>query len=258
MPAASRELRRCVRARQCLPFKGQNYGRGLVAVRAGRRRTHGALAPSALGPRWTTPSDARSRRAHAELAAGAQVPGQQLSTDYARWWASEGHALPYRVPCFDKTSFEPYLVVRASSSAAAASGSMSGGGPVTGTEERALPSFDERYVGYGKNKVQWVEALRSAGYSFWVLPRAFVVHWPHESTQHNREQRLRVARARPPAPSAPLVRQLLHRARAVLHRRVAARHLGAQAADGRALRLAAAGGAAAGGGHRRGGVRPAL
>ena len=36
------------------------------------------------------------------------VPGQHLSTDYARWWARAAAALPYRVPCLDKVSWEPY------------------------------------------------------------------------------------------------------------------------------------------------------
>ena len=39
------------------------------------------------------------------------IAGQQLSTDFPRWWLSERRALPYRVPCFDKPSFEPYLLV---------------------------------------------------------------------------------------------------------------------------------------------------
>ena len=31
----------------------------------------------------------------------------------------------------------------------------------------------------GKNKVQFVQGLRGAGWTFWVLPRAFVIHAPH-------------------------------------------------------------------------------
>lgn len=54
------------------------------------------------------------------------VPGQQLSTDYPRWLASEQRALPYHLPCFDKTSFEPYLIVRAGA---------------------ATPPFDENFKG---------------------------------------------------------------------------------------------------------------
>ena len=87
------------------------------------------------------------------------VPGQQLSTNYRRWWSEnpEGRALPHRIPCFDTAKYEPYLVVRAN----------------------ATPNFDERFDGYGKNKVQFVQGLRGAGWTFWVLPRAFVIHAPH-------------------------------------------------------------------------------
>ena len=47
------------------------------------------------------------------------------------------------------------------------------------TSRAATPNFDERFDGYGKNKVQFVQGLRGAGWTFWVLPRAFVIHAPH-------------------------------------------------------------------------------
>eukprot|EP00962_Isochrysis_galbana_P050606 scaffold21983_cov118-Isochrysis_galbana.AAC.2 len=43
----------------------------------------------------------------------------------------------------------------------------------------STPPFDERFWGYGKNKIQWIQHLRFAGFVFYVLPRAFVVHCPH-------------------------------------------------------------------------------
>jgi hypothetical protein len=108
------------------------------------------------------------------------VPGQQLSTDYARWWWYERRLLPYRIPCFDKVSYEPYLVVGIRHAQAA----------IAAADDALLdepPAFDERYTGYGKNKVQWVQRLRADGYSFWVLPRAFVTHWPHDVSRAGRE-----------------------------------------------------------------------
>ena len=128
VPAGPRELRACVRETQCTAFKGQ------------------LLHPDS------------DPTAHA-------IPGQQLATDYARWFVWERRALPYRIPCFDKPSFEPYLIVRRGAH---------------------VPRFDEQFVGYGKNKVQWVQSLRAAGYAFWVLPRGFVTHVPHEQSKHAR------------------------------------------------------------------------
>jgi len=44
---------------------------------------------------------------------------------------------------------------------------------------RSTPKFDERFLGYGKNKIQWVQHLRFSGFEFHVLPSAYVVHCPH-------------------------------------------------------------------------------
>ena len=106
-----------------------------------------------------------ARRCTAFKGADGFVPGQHLSTDYARWFARSAAALPYRVPCVDKVSWEPYLVLPA-------------GG--------AAPPYDERFTGYGKNKVQHVQALRSAGFHFWVLPRGYLMHMPHRASASTR------------------------------------------------------------------------
>ena len=36
-----------------------------------------------------------------------------------------------------------------------------------------LPSFDESFLNYGFNKVQWIENLRYLGYEFYVATNAF-------------------------------------------------------------------------------------
>lgn len=39
--------------------------------------------------------------------------------------------------------------------------------------------FDERFVDYGCNKVQWVDQLRLMGYEFYLLGRAFMMDIAH-------------------------------------------------------------------------------
>eukprot|EP00051_Salpingoeca_urceolata_P001272 m.39672 g.39672 ORF g.39672 m.39672 type:complete len:905 (-) comp11299_c0_seq1:29-2743(-) len=82
----------------------------------------------------------------------AEFPQGHRATDYARWW---GATKPYQIEW--EPGFEPYLVV-----------------------PRALsPQFDERYVGFGWNKVSFVRKLHQQGFSFWVAPDAWLVHLPH-------------------------------------------------------------------------------
>lgn len=112
----------------------------------------------------------RAGRCSAFKGTAGFVPGQQLSTDYVRWWQSKSNLLPYRIPCFDKVSYEPYLIVARSNKS-----------------DQGAPLFDEEYTGYGKNKVQWVQKLRALGFRFWVLPRAFIVHSPHAVSESGRQ-----------------------------------------------------------------------
>ena len=62
--------------------------------------------------------------------------------------------------CFRQRFMEPYVMVRR-------------------TEQ--LPLFDERFINYGFNKVQWIENLRYLGFEFSVLSQAFAVDIPHYS-----------------------------------------------------------------------------
>lgn len=42
-----------------------------------------------------------------------------------------------------------------------------------------LPSFDERFINYAYNKVQWLEHLRYRGYAFSIITNGFAVDVPH-------------------------------------------------------------------------------
>jgi len=78
------------------------------------------------------------------------------TTNSAVWLREENKVRP--LSCFHTNRYEPYVVVRH--------------GPST-------PPYDERFSGYGKNKIQHVVHLRRLGFSFAVLPLEFLVHVPH-------------------------------------------------------------------------------
>eukprot|EP00638_Chattonella_subsalsa_P007894 CAMPEP_0117747590 /NCGR_PEP_ID=MMETSP0947-20121206/8596_1 /TAXON_ID=44440 /ORGANISM="Chattonella subsalsa, Strain CCMP2191" /LENGTH=359 /DNA_ID=CAMNT_0005565061 /DNA_START=96 /DNA_END=1172 /DNA_ORIENTATION=- len=79
------------------------------------------------------------------------------STDYLLWFMQSEDDLR-QLECLDSERYEPYIVMR----------------KCPGT-----PKYDERFTGYGKNKIQYIIHLRYAGYKFAVLPKAFIVHFPH-------------------------------------------------------------------------------
>ena len=61
-----------------------------------------------------------------------------------------------RVQANWELDFEPYIVVR-----------------------RNVTRYDERFAGFGWNKVSHIMELHAQSYEFHVLPNAFVVHLPH-------------------------------------------------------------------------------
>lgn len=88
-------------------------------------------------------------------------PGSHSTTDLGTWLRQETLRA---IPCFHTKRYEPYVVVPKNES----------------------PPFDERFVGYGKNKIQHVSHLRKLGFDFRVIPRHFLIHVPHPRS-HDKE-----------------------------------------------------------------------
>ncbi|XP_053924657.1 xylosyl- and glucuronyltransferase LARGE2 [Cuculus canorus] len=78
-------------------------------------------------------------------------PKGHAPTDYAKWRTA---TVPYRVAW--QPDFEPYIVVR-----------------------RDCPKYDQRFVGFGWNKVSHIMELDAQEYELLVLPNAFMIHMPH-------------------------------------------------------------------------------
>ncbi|XP_027605945.1 LARGE xylosyl- and glucuronyltransferase 2 isoform X1 [Pipra filicauda] len=78
-------------------------------------------------------------------------PKGHAPTDYAKWRTA---TVPYRVVW--QPDFEPYVVVR-----------------------RDCPRYDQRFVGFGWNKVSHIMELDAQEYELLVLPNAFMIHMPH-------------------------------------------------------------------------------
>ncbi|XP_031449339.1 LARGE xylosyl- and glucuronyltransferase 2 isoform X2 [Phasianus colchicus] len=78
-------------------------------------------------------------------------PKGHAPTDYAKWRTA---TVPYHVAW--QPDFEPYVVVR-----------------------RDCPKYDQRFVGFGWNKVSHIMELDAQEYELLVLPNAFMIHMPH-------------------------------------------------------------------------------
>jgi hypothetical protein len=88
--------------------------------------------------------------------------GQHGTTRSHEWFNQTAVRL---IPCVESGRYEPYYLVAKKSS---------------------TPLFDERFSGYGKNKVQHFYSLRWSGFKFGVLPHGFVVHVPHAESNSRR------------------------------------------------------------------------
>lgn len=95
----------------------------------------------------------------------AQIwPKGHSPTDFSRWKVA---TKPYRVDW--KPDYEPFVV----------------------TNREAL-RFDERFVGFGWNKVESIMELAASGYQFIVLPEPFLVHKIHSESYDILNHRLSI------------------------------------------------------------------
>ncbi|XP_053200951.1 uncharacterized protein LOC128386023 [Panonychus citri] len=83
-------------------------------------------------------------------------------TNYWKWYSSN-KVFPV-TKYSDK--YEPYLILE---------------------KAKDLPLFDERFSGYGMNKVTHITELFASNYIFLVLPKAWVIHLPHKSSTYNQD-----------------------------------------------------------------------
>lgn len=78
-------------------------------------------------------------------------------------WESLPSSIPLtKVKCFRERFLEPYVMVK----------------------KNGIPLFDERFINYGYNKVEWIEHLRYMGFEFHVLSQSYAVDMPHSPYVH--------------------------------------------------------------------------
>jgi Glycosyl-transferase for dystroglycan len=149
IPRTFDELKECYENRECIVFQKEVNWEGHSSTRT----------KAWLQKKWYRDDDDESNN------------NQQVNND-------KQTSLNIRtIPCFDSLRYEPYVVVRWC--------------PITTNENESTPTdhppkvspvapyYDERFHGYGKNKIQLISHLRIMGYQFNVLPQGFIVHNPH-------------------------------------------------------------------------------
>ncbi len=99
-------------------------------------------------------------------------------------------AEPLAIACFKNARYEPYVVL---------------------PHLPSTPLYSEAFTGYGKNKIELVTHLRFAGFRFYALPGAFIVHMPHVKSAQKVKWEAGVHRHRMDRLYQKLVAQLIAR-----------------------------------------------
>ena len=76
-------------------------------------------------------------------------------------WCDQENGTFFNIPCFKSNRYEPYLAFRYCD---------------------FFPPFQEKFTGYGKNKMTQVMHMRHVGYNFAQLGGAFLIHYPHKDS----------------------------------------------------------------------------
>lgn len=164
IPQSIEELRDCSwgSKKDCIVFQSDNNWEG-------HHTTH---SDQWLKGDWYDDGDYRA--ADAAVAAGEGKQRRREKLDLSRKIKT--------VQCFDSYRYEPWVVLRWCPSSA----STNNNGGLTGDNihRPVAPYFDERFYGYGKNKIEMISHLRFLGYAFSVLPMSFIIHQPHPESEH--------------------------------------------------------------------------
>lgn len=89
---------------------------------------------------------------------GQDAPWGHGPTNTSKWIMLEA---PMTYRAFYQPKYEPFLVLN----------------------KKVLPWCDERFVGYGGNKIAFINQLRGEGFTFHVHPFGYVIHVPHVKTK---------------------------------------------------------------------------
>jgi len=90
---------------------------------------------------------------------GNDAPWGHGPTNTSKWVSILDEATTYRATYQPK--YEPFLILG----------------------RQTIPWSDERFVGYGGNKIAYINQLRGSGFSFHVHPYGFTLHVPHPKTK---------------------------------------------------------------------------
>ena len=169
IPQAIEDLRDCSwgSKKDCIVFQSDNNWEG-------HHTTH---SDQWLKGDWYDDGDYRAAEPNLNVAAG----GGNVEKKQRRKEKIDLSRKIKTVNCFDSYRYEPWVVLRWCPLAS----KNAGVGATGDTHERPVaPYFDERFHGYGKNKIEMISHLRFLGYAFSVLPMSFIIHQPHPESQH--------------------------------------------------------------------------